>query len=85
MGERVQVVWYLGGLGLPVEGINLNPRNPRNWLNRAWTLQETTTEMIVASARARGEPTFLPIDVSEAIASRHPLYQSEEIPGSAFT
>jgi hypothetical protein len=27
---------------------------------------------------------FLPIDVSEAIASRHPLYESEEIPGSAF-
>jgi TRAP transporter TAXI family solute receptor len=42
-------------------------------------------DAIVASARARGEPTFLPIDVSEAIASRHPLYQSEEIPGSAFT
>jgi TRAP transporter TAXI family solute receptor len=44
-----------------------------------------TVDAIVASARARGEPTFLPIDVSEAIASRHPLYQSEEIPGSAFT
>jgi TRAP transporter TAXI family solute receptor len=44
-----------------------------------------TTDTIVASARARGEPTFLPIDVSEAIASRHALYQSEEIPGSAFT
>ena len=44
-----------------------------------------TTDAIVASARARGEPTFLPIDVSEAIASRHPHYQSEEIPGSAFT
>ena len=44
-----------------------------------------TAEAIVASARARGEPTFLPVDVSEAIASRHPLYQSEEIPGSAFT
>jgi TRAP transporter TAXI family solute receptor len=44
-----------------------------------------TAEAIVATARARGEPTFLPIDVSEAIASRHPLYESEEIPGSAFT
>jgi TRAP transporter TAXI family solute receptor len=44
-----------------------------------------TADAIVASARARGEPTFLPVDVSEAIASRHPLYQSEEIPGSAFT
>ena len=44
-----------------------------------------TVDAIVASARARGEPTFLPVDVSEAIASRHPLYQSEEIPGSAFT
>jgi TRAP transporter TAXI family solute receptor len=44
-----------------------------------------TSDAIVATARARGEPTFLPIDVSEAIASRHPLYESEEIPGSAFT
>ena len=28
---------------------------------------------------------FLPIDVSEAIAQRHPLYESEEIPGSSFS
>jgi TRAP transporter TAXI family solute receptor len=42
-------------------------------------------EAIGATARLRGEPTFLPIDVSEAIASRHPLYESEEIPGSTFT
>jgi hypothetical protein len=33
----------------------------------------------------RGEPTFLPIDVSEALAHKHPLYESEEIPGSSFT
>jgi TRAP transporter TAXI family solute receptor len=42
-------------------------------------------DAIAATARLRGEPTFLPIDVSEAIASRHPLYESEEIPGSAIT
>jgi TRAP transporter TAXI family solute receptor len=44
-----------------------------------------TADAITATAHVRGEPTFLPIDVSEAIASRHPLYESEEIPGSAFT
>jgi TRAP transporter TAXI family solute receptor len=44
-----------------------------------------TADAIIATARDRGEPTFLPVDVSEAIASRHPLYESEEIPGSAFT
>jgi len=44
-----------------------------------------TTEAIVSTARTRGEPVFLPVDVSEAIASRHPLYESEEIPGSSFT
>src|ERR1019366_7801361 len=44
-----------------------------------------TSEAIAATARARGEPKFLPIDVSEAIAQRHPLYESEEIPGSSFT
>jgi TRAP transporter TAXI family solute receptor len=42
-------------------------------------------EAITSTARLRGEPTFLPIDVSEAIAARHPLYESEEIPGSTIT
>src|SRR3954463_1976362 len=44
-----------------------------------------TSEAIAATARARGEPKFLPIDVSEAIAQRHPLYEAEEIPGSSFS
>jgi TRAP transporter TAXI family solute receptor len=44
-----------------------------------------TSDAIVSTARVRGEPTFLPIDVSEAIALRHPLYESEEIPGSSFS
>jgi TRAP transporter TAXI family solute receptor len=44
-----------------------------------------TIDAIAATARDRGEPVFLPIDVSEAIAQRHPLYESEEIPGSTFS
>src|SRR3954468_23915668 len=44
-----------------------------------------TSEAITATARARGEPKFLPIEVSEAIAQRHPLYESEEIHGSTFS
>jgi TRAP transporter TAXI family solute receptor len=44
-----------------------------------------TTEAIAATARVRGEPTFLAVDVSEAIAHKHPLYEAEEIPGSSFT
>jgi TRAP transporter TAXI family solute receptor len=44
-----------------------------------------TSEAIISSARVRGEPTFLPVDVSEAIAQRHPLYESEEIPGGSFS
>jgi TRAP transporter TAXI family solute receptor len=43
-----------------------------------------TIEAIATTAKARGEPKFLPIDVSEAIAQKHPLYESEEIPGSTF-
>ena len=43
-----------------------------------------TIEAIAATAKARGEPKFLPIDVSEAIAQKHPLYEAEEIPGSTF-
>lgn len=44
-----------------------------------------TTEAITSTARVRGEPAFLAIDVSEAIAHKHPLYESEEIAGSSFT
>jgi TRAP transporter TAXI family solute receptor len=46
---------------------------------------KVTSDAIAATARARGEPKFLPIDVSEAIAQKHPLYESEEIPGSSFS
>jgi TRAP transporter TAXI family solute receptor len=44
-----------------------------------------TSDAIAATTRARGEPAFLAIDVSEAIAHRHPLYEAEEIPGSSFS
>ena len=43
-----------------------------------------TADALAATARARGEPKFLPIDVSDAIALKHPLYESDEIPGSIF-
>ncbi|MBR0899757.1 ABC transporter substrate-binding protein [Bradyrhizobium tropiciagri] len=46
---------------------------------------KVTTEAIAATAAARGEPVFLPIDVSEAIAQKHPRYESEEIAGSIFS
>ena len=44
-----------------------------------------TAEAIATTAKLRGEPSFLPIEVSEAIASRHPTYESQEIPESAFS
>jgi len=43
-----------------------------------------TSDALAATARSRGEPKFLPVDVSETIAQKHPLYESEEIPGSIF-
>jgi TRAP transporter TAXI family solute receptor len=39
---------------------------------------------VAATAHLRGEPKFLSVDVSDAIAERHPLYESEEIPAGAF-
>jgi TRAP transporter TAXI family solute receptor len=44
-----------------------------------------TADAIAATARARGEPKFIAIDVGDAIAQKHPLYESEEIPGSTFS
>ena len=43
-----------------------------------------TVDAINATVTTRGEPKFLPIEVSEAIAKKHPIYESEEIPGSIF-
>jgi TRAP transporter TAXI family solute receptor len=43
-----------------------------------------TVDAIAATAVARGEPKFLPIDVADAIAKKNPIYESEEIPGSIF-
>ncbi len=43
-----------------------------------------TADAIAATARARGAPTCLPIDASEAIALKHARYEAEEIPASVF-
>jgi TRAP transporter TAXI family solute receptor len=43
-----------------------------------------TSEALAATAHTRGAPKFLPIDVSDALALKHPRYESEEIPGSIF-
>ncbi|MGY3239058.1 TRAP transporter TAXI family solute receptor [Bradyrhizobium sp. USDA 4448] len=43
-----------------------------------------TSDAIAATARIRGEPKFLAIETSEAIALKHPRYESEEIPPSVF-
>lgn len=44
-----------------------------------------TIDAIAATAKARGEPKFLPIEVSETISKKHPRYETEEIPGSTFS
>jgi TRAP-type uncharacterized transport system substrate-binding protein len=46
---------------------------------------KVTADAISATARFRGEPSFLSVDVSEAIAQKHPMYESAEIPGSTFS
>lgn len=46
---------------------------------------KVTADAIALTARTRGEPHFLSVDVSEAIAQKHPVFESAEIPGSTFT
>lgn len=43
-----------------------------------------TVDAIAATAAVRGEPKFLPIEVSEAISKKNPIYEAEEIPASIF-
>lgn len=45
---------------------------------------KSIADAIAATLQRRGEPKFLPVDVSEAIAERHPLYESDEISIGAF-
>lgn len=45
---------------------------------------QTTLAALEATTRNRGQPKFLPIDVSEAMAVKNSIYSSEEIPGSIF-
>ena len=43
-----------------------------------------TIDAIAATARDVGEPTFLAIDLADALAQNHPVYEASEIPAGAF-
>src|SRR4051812_19690742 len=43
-----------------------------------------TTDAIAASTRDGGSPTFLKIDLADAIAQNHPTYEASEIPAGSF-
>jgi TRAP transporter TAXI family solute receptor len=43
-----------------------------------------TTDAIAASSRDGGSPTFLKIDLADAIAQNHPAYEASEIPAGSF-
>src|ERR1700751_1854232 len=43
-----------------------------------------TSDAIAASAKDGGEPTFLAVDASEAIATNHPAYEAVEITAGTF-
>ena len=43
-----------------------------------------TTDAILASSREGGAPKILAIDLAEAIAQNHPVYEASEIPAGSF-
>jgi len=45
---------------------------------------QITTDAIAATVREGGAPTFLPIDLADAIESRYPIYDATEISPGAF-
>ena len=45
---------------------------------------QITTDAIAATLREGGTPTFLPIDLADAIESKYPIYDSTEIAAGAF-
>jgi TRAP-type uncharacterized transport system substrate-binding protein len=79
--DRVELVQY---------GANAIDEMARDVRNDAFMAvgplgSKVTADAIAATARIRGEPQFLGIDVSETIAQKHPIYESAEIPGSTFS
>jgi TRAP-type uncharacterized transport system substrate-binding protein len=46
---------------------------------------KVTSDAIALTARSRGDLHFLSVDVSAAIAQKHPMLESAEIPGSTFS
>ena len=45
---------------------------------------QITTDAIAATLREGGTPTFLPIDLADAIESKYPIYDATEIAAGAF-
>jgi hypothetical protein len=43
-----------------------------------------TSDVIAASAKDSGTPTFLAIDSADAIAQNHPVYEASEIPAGTY-
>jgi TRAP transporter TAXI family solute receptor len=90
----LHIILSESGIGLEKVGVVQFATNQINDMARDQTIDafmtvgplnsKITGEAIATTARERGEPKFLSIDVSEAIVQKHPLYESEEIPGSTF-
>ncbi|HLG85482.1 MAG TPA: TAXI family TRAP transporter solute-binding subunit [Bradyrhizobium sp.] len=79
--DKVSIVQFnVGQIGEMVRDATLDA-----FMTVAPVDSKLTAEAIATTAKLRGEPSFLPIEVSEAIASRNPAYESEEIPESAFS
>lgn len=79
--DKIELVQY---------GVNEIEEMARERKNEAYMAVGTlaskiTTDAIAATAKLRGEPHFLGIDVSDSIAQKHPTFESAEIPGSTFS
>ena len=72
---------------LAADQIDEMARNPKidAYMTVAPIGSKITLDAITSTAQLRGEPKFLPIDVSEAIALRHSVYEAEEIPASSIS
>jgi len=68
----------------PNRGAGARPRPSMHSWRSVRLDSKITSDAIAATARSRGEPKFLAIEASEAIALKHPRYESEEIPPSVF-
>ncbi|KAJ3556592.1 hypothetical protein NM688_g1947 [Phlebia brevispora] len=77
--RNMNIVTYLNGLGRPFEIGDITSN--RHWLNRAWTLQEGSTDTLIGGLTAHSESSFLAHTMHDSDALYEPPLHAKQFYG----